>query len=85
MSQQKFNNGKPVIFYSFIVCPYAIRVRTVLEELNIPYEYREIDLYSSKHLTDEYKKINPLNKVPAIVLDNGEILIESDLICEYLI
>jgi glutathione S-transferase len=37
-----------VQFYSFIVCPYAIRVRMALEELGISYDYHEVDL-----LTDQ--------------------------------
>lgn len=32
----------------------------------------------------EYKKINPLGKVPALVLDNGQLVAESELINEYL-
>jgi glutathione S-transferase len=35
-------------FYSFIACPYAIRTRTALEELNIPYEYHEVDLFNNR-------------------------------------
>src|SRR5215510_3756091 len=32
----------------------------------------------------EYKKISPLGKVPALVLDNGQLIAESELINEYL-
>ena len=32
----------------------------------------------------DYVKINPLGKVPALTLDDGRILIESPVICEYL-
>jgi glutathione S-transferase len=32
----------------------------------------------------DYKKINPLGKVPALVLDNGQLIAESELINEYL-
>ncbi len=32
----------------------------------------------------EYKKVNPLGKVPALVLDNGQLIAESELINEYL-
>jgi glutathione S-transferase len=32
----------------------------------------------------DYKKINPLGKVPALVLDNGQLVAESEVINEYL-
>jgi glutathione S-transferase len=32
----------------------------------------------------DYKKVNPLGKVPALVLDNGQLIAESELINEYL-
>jgi glutathione S-transferase len=33
--------------------------------------------------TDEFKKANPLAKIPAMVLDNGEAVVDSPVICEY--
>ncbi|HXG19576.1 MAG TPA: glutathione S-transferase family protein [Methylomirabilota bacterium] len=32
----------------------------------------------------DYKKVNPLGKVPALVLDNGQLIAESEIINEYL-
>jgi glutathione S-transferase len=32
----------------------------------------------------EYKKVSPLGKVPALVLDNGQLVAESEIINEYL-
>lgn len=71
-------------FYSFIVCPYAIRTRITLEELQIPYEYNEIDLLTNKHLSKEYIAINPMHKVPALKTEGGEIIYESLICCDYL-
>ncbi len=34
--------------------------------------------------SDEYKKINPTGKVPALALDDGTVLPESEVIAEYL-
>ena len=33
---------------------------------------------------DEYSKIHPLKKLPALILDNGEVLVDSYVIVEYL-
>jgi glutathione S-transferase len=32
----------------------------------------------------EFRKLNPLGKIPALVLDDGSVLIDSPVICEYL-
>src|SRR5580692_7647555 len=32
----------------------------------------------------EFRKVNPLGKIPALVLDDGSVLIDSPVICEYL-
>lgn len=56
------------------------RVRWTLDELELPYKDVEgRELIGS----DELKKINPLGKVPAVVID-GKPLIESCAICTYL-
>ena len=39
---------------------------------------------SSTGDADEIRPYNPLTRVPALVLDNGEVLIESHLILDYL-
>jgi glutathione S-transferase len=33
---------------------------------------------------DEYSKIHPLKKLPALILDNGEVIVDSYVIAEYL-
>src|SRR6201995_2844703 len=33
---------------------------------------------------DEYSRINPLKKLPALILDNGDVIIDSYVIVEYL-
>jgi len=57
----------------------------VLREAGLPYELEQVDL--AKHQTasgDDYTKINPKGYVPAIKLDNGEILTEAATILQYL-
>ena len=33
---------------------------------------------------EAFRRINPLGKIPALVLDDGSVLIDSPVICEYL-
>jgi glutathione S-transferase len=70
--------------YDFKMAPNARRVRVFIAEkgLNIPAV--EVDLGSRAQLNDDYKAINPMLEVPALVLDDGTILTESTAICRYL-
>jgi glutathione S-transferase len=43
-----------------------------------------IEFVNARTEQAEYETLNPLNKVPALVTDDGEVLIESRLICQYL-
>ena len=48
-------------------------------------EVVEFDLMKGEHKTDpEYRKINPLRRVPALELDDGTVITESRAICTYL-
>ncbi len=61
--------------------PYARKVRVVALEKNIPLESIEEDLTNkSSHLLEA----NPLGKIPTLILDNGQTLCDSPVICEYL-
>ena len=44
----------------------------------------DIDMAKGEHLTEEFTKINPLQLLPVMVLDDGTILNDSQAICEYL-
>lgn len=43
-----------------------------------------IELVDARAEGADYESLTPLNKVPALVTDEGEVLIESRLICQYL-
>lgn len=58
-------------------------VKWYLEELQIPYEFVQLDMQAGEHLQPEYLKINPMGKVPGIV-DGDLQLWESGAILLYL-
>ena len=62
--------------------PFARKVRIAAHELGLAgtIELVEVDPWSDARL----RTLNPLAKVPTLVLDSGEILFESPVICEYL-
>jgi glutathione S-transferase len=60
------------------------KVRICLAEKSLPFEDIKLDLGKGKdHLKPEYLKINPNGVVPTLV-DDGNIIIDSSVICEYL-
>lgn len=56
------------------ISPFARRIAVSLNVLGLPYEF--VRLSTSKQ-PDEVRKINPLTRIPAVTLDNGETIIES--------
>jgi glutathione S-transferase len=59
------------------------KVRLVLAEKGLEYESRVVDLLNGGQHDPEYVKLNPNHVVPTLVHD-GQVLIESSLINEYL-
>jgi glutathione S-transferase len=57
-------------------------IRWMLEEVGAPYDTEILD-YASSMKGEEYRAINPMMKVPAIV-HNGRIVTEGAAICAYL-
>ena len=70
------------LYYAPGACSMAAHM--VLEESGEPYEARAVDLANGEQRTDAYRKINPLGRVPALMLDNGMPLAENTAILPYL-
>src|SRR3954468_13117064 len=62
------------------ISPFARKARVVARELGLTLE--EIEISTRGNM--EYRAINPLGKIPALVLDDGSTLFDSPVICEYL-
>lgn len=54
-----------------------------LNELGLPHEIKEINLFKGEHMSPEFKKINPMQGVP-VLEDDGLVLSESNAILAYL-
>ncbi len=59
------------------------KVRFVLEQKRLPWEGIAVDLHNAENYSEEFRKINPKAIIPALI-DDGEIIIESNNICLYL-
>ena len=61
--------------------PYVRKVRVILAERNLAYDFVEESAWTAETTVPRY---NPLNKVPALVLDDGDSIYDSAVISEYL-
>jgi glutathione S-transferase len=63
--------------------PNPRRVRVFLAEKGLQVPTEQVDLGSLQQKTPAFAAINPLQRVPALLLDNGSVLTESVAICRY--
>ncbi|MDA8541459.1 glutathione S-transferase family protein [Gammaproteobacteria bacterium] len=72
--------------YSSKFAPSPLKVLIFLKEKAIfdQVEIIDLDLGKLEHKTPEYKAIAPNSKVPALVLDDNTIILETTAICRYL-
>jgi glutathione S-transferase len=69
--------------YDSKVAPNPRRVRIFLAEKGIAVPMEQVDMMRMEHKTPEYTAINPLQRMPSLVLDDGTIITESIAICRY--
>ena len=70
--------------YSFFRSSAAFRVRIALALKGLPYETAPIHLGRGEHRAEAFRGVNPQRRVPALVFDDGTVLIQSLAIIEYL-
>jgi len=63
--------------------PNPRRVRIFLAEKGLSVPMEPVNLGALEHKTAAYTAINPLQRVPALVLDDGTVITESMAICRY--
>ena len=61
--------------------PYVRRVAICLQLQGISYEHLPLSVFRNM---DAVREINPVIKVPTLVLDDGQVLMDSTLILQYL-
>ncbi len=61
--------------------PYVRKVRVALAEKKIEYQYELDDVWSE---STQIQKVNPLGKVPTLIIDDGGAVFDSRVIVEYL-
>lgn len=71
------------LYYASSVCSLAVRI--ILHELGLSCEYESVNLKTKQTQTGaDYLEVNPKGSVPALVLNNGDVLTENAVILQYL-
>jgi len=82
--------GAGMIDFHYASTGNNLKIAIMLEETGLPYRLVKYDMFAGTHLTPEFRRINPNNKLPAIVdqapADGGEPMpvFESGAILLYL-
>ena len=63
--------------------PNPRRVRIFFAEKGITVPTEQVDLIALQQRSPAYSAINPMQRVPALVLDDGTVIAESIAICRY--
>jgi glutathione S-transferase len=69
--------------YDYYDSGNGYKVRLLLAQLGIPYEYVEKDIMQGETRTPEFLKLNPNGRIPVVVLEDGTPLAESNAILFY--
>ena len=70
--------------YDFHESGNGYKVRLLLAQLGIAHERIELDILKGETRTPDFLAINPNGRIPALVLDDGRVLCESNAILYYL-
>ncbi len=63
--------------------PNPRRTRIFLAEKGIELPIEQVDIMAKQHKSPEFTAINPMQRLPALVLDDGTVICESLAICRY--
>ena len=69
------------LLYHLPLSPFSRKVRLVLAEKKLPFELKIEKVWDRR---GDYLEMNPANKVPTLVEENGLVIPDSYAICEYL-
>ncbi len=63
--------------------PNPRRVRVFLAEKGIHVPFEQVDIMSGSHKSADFAELNPIRRVPVLILNDGTALSESMAICRY--
>ncbi|MBV1708070.1 MAG: glutathione S-transferase [Hyphomicrobiales bacterium] len=72
-----------MLLYTTARAPNPRRVEIFLREKGLSVPSKHVDIGKLEHRTESYAKVNPVQQMPSLELDDGSVLTESIAICRY--
>src|ERR1700691_3432429 len=69
--------------YDYLPSGNGYKVRLLLTQLGVPFERIELDITKGETRTPEFLHKFPNGRIPAVELDDGKLLFESNAIISY--
>ena len=70
--------------YGDLISGNCLKAKYTADYLGIPYSWEAVDIMKGESRTADYLAINPAGQVPALMLDDGRVLAQSNAIIQYL-
>jgi glutaredoxin len=72
------NSKHSVFLYALSTCPWCRKTKALLDELNVKYDYIDVDLISGEEqdkVVAEIEAVNPQGGFPTIVIDKTNVIV----------
>ena len=73
-----------ILVYGDSISGNCYKIQLLCSQLEIPYDWREVDILKGDTRTDEFLEMNANGKIPLLALPDGRYLAESNAILCYL-
>lgn len=73
-----------ITLYDYLDSGNGYKVRLLLALLDLPFRFVECDIMRGETRTEDFLKINPNGKIPAMRIDDGVCIAESGAMLQYL-
>jgi len=74
----------PMVIYGDPISGNCLKVKYTADHLGLPYQWRNVDVVKGEARTPAFLALNPMGQVPAVILDDGRPLAQSNAIIRYL-
>ena len=72
------------LLYGLTESGNCYKVKLLMQQLSIPYQWREVDIFNDETKTESYLQMNPVGEVPLLDLGDGNYLAQSNAILYFL-
>jgi len=73
-----------MIIYGDLISGNCLKVKYTADFLGLAYAWHDVDVVKGEARKPEFLTLNPMGQVPAVVLDDGRVLAQSNAIIRYL-